>query len=259
MRAEAGGTGSEAAGARSPGGTRDGLCSWSSARQGSLWRRHEASSAGVGAVIRAKLAGLATVSLLAWSVVAAAACAAPRQVSAQTRRVALAVSLSDEHGASARALLVAVPVKSIAGADARWGYGPVLGIGSVANPGRRQDVEFAELGFRIARVFRLGGGLRPLVSRGESIGISGSVGVGGTSPFDTASVPPFPGAGSGREAAWYPTARVELLWNARIGGPGTPAVATLSFGRVFRWGAEPMSLGLDDRWYTALGIEVATR
>ena len=208
---------------------------------------------------RPNLAGLSAASLVACLGVGVTATAFPAHIAAQTKRVALGMSLTDENGTSARLLLLAVPVRSIAHVGARWGFGPVLGIGSVANPGRRQDVEFAEVGLRVARVFSLKGVPRPLAGDDESVGLAVSLGMGGASPYDTASVSLPPGAEVGRRTTWIPTARVELLLGTRVGGRGTPAVATVAFGRVFRRSDAAVALGLETRWYTAFGLEVATR
>jgi hypothetical protein len=163
-----------------------------------------------------------------------------------------------EHGAAAISLVVIVPIRSIASPSARWGLGPVIGIGSLSDSRRKRDVPFGDVGFRVARMFPLETGLGRRLGDGLAVGVAGSAGVEAATPYDTSSVPLPPGNAI-RNWTWIPTARLEVLATQRIGRRDTPAVLTYAFGRVFRWSDAGRALGLLTRWYTTIGIEVSTR
>ena len=194
----------------------------------------------------------------AWLGAAAILAGVPGLLSAQTTRVAIGVGVEGEHGSSASSLVVSVPIRSIASPNARWGLGPVIGLGTLADSRRKRDLGFGDVGFRVARMFPWKSRPGWLAYDGLALGLAGSAGVGAATPYDTSSVGLPPGIVF-RKWTWIPTARLEVIATTRIGRQVTPAVLTYSFGRVFRWSAAGEPLGLGTRWCTTFGIEVSTR
>jgi len=179
---------------------------------------------------------------------------APGWLAAQAGDYALGVGVVDERGSSVGSLVVSFPFHSIASRDVRWGFGPVLGVGVVSDAAKRREMPFLDVALRATRIIvarRLGRFAERL-----AVGVTGEAGVAYAAPYDTSSMETF--GYVFRDVTWIPTVRLGVTGLVGLPG-GVPAALTYELGRVFRLGDNGTAVGLRDRWYVTMGMEVSTR